>query len=61
MKLQKGERYNLTKPLTIRTALSIGKIPVGEEIEIQQVDQSNRKYLVDNTWIHYSVVENVIN
>lgn len=60
MKLNKGERYELTKPLVVRTSFSIGTLPIGTEIEIQQVNKDYRQYLVENTWMHYSVVESAI-
>jgi hypothetical protein len=60
LKLQKGEKHILTKPLKVRTSYSIGTIPIGTEIEIQQVDKNNHQYLVDNTWIFYKTIEDVI-
>jgi hypothetical protein len=60
MKLKKGEKYILVKSLIIRNAYSIGTIPIGTEIEIQQVDKNNHQYLVDDTWIYYKAIENVI-
>jgi hypothetical protein len=60
MKLQKGERHILTSDLVVRTSYSIGTIPTGTEIEIQQVDKNNREYLVDNAWIYYKTIENVV-
>jgi hypothetical protein len=60
MKFQKGEKYTLAKDLVVRTSYSIGTIPTGTEIEIQQIDKNNRQYLVDNTWIYYKTIENVV-
>lgn len=60
MKLKQGENYKLINPLAVRTAISIGSMPSGTEIKIQQVDKTNRQYLVDNVWMHYSTVENAI-
>jgi hypothetical protein len=60
MKFNKGEIFKLTKPLTVRTSLSVGTIPAGVEIEIQQVNEDYHQYLVDNVWMHYTTVENAV-
>ncbi|RCW44261.1 hypothetical protein [Paenibacillus prosopidis] len=54
MIFKKGDKRLLTSPLTIRSSYSIGTIPAGEIIEIQQVNESNRQVLVDNVWMHQS-------
>jgi hypothetical protein len=60
MRLQKGEKHILTKPLVIRSSYSIGTIPVGTEIEIQQVNKNFNQYLVDNSWVYFKIIEDVI-
>lgn len=60
MKLLKGERYTLKSNLFVRTSFSAGTIPTGETIEIQQVDQRNKKYLVDNVWFYHTEIEKVV-
>jgi hypothetical protein len=54
MKFAKGEKRVLTAPLVVRTSISVGTIPVGEVIEIQQVSVWNREVLIENNWFHES-------
>ena len=57
-RLARGEKRILTKPLVVHTATSIAKLPVGTEIEIQQVDAEYRKVLVNNVWLSSERIEN---
>ncbi|MGM0837733.1 MAG: hypothetical protein ACQEV7_16380 [Bacillota bacterium] len=60
MKLNKGEKHTLKSPLVVRNSFSVGTIPAGVEIEIQQVNADYRQYLVDNVWMYYKTVENAV-
>lgn len=51
--MKKGEKRKLLQDLTIRTATSIGTIPAGEFIEIQQDIDRYGNVLVHNVW-HYA-------
>lgn len=54
MIFKKGDKRILTSPLSVRTSISVGTIPAGEIIEIQQVDESNRQVLVESVWMSQS-------
>ena len=57
-RLSRGGKRILTKPIVVQTATSIAKLPVGMEIEIQQVDAEYRKVLVNNVWLSSEIIEN---
>jgi hypothetical protein len=54
--MTKGEKRKLTEDLTVRTAISVGTIPAGSVIEIQQVNAPYRQVLVDNVWFADSTI-----
>lgn len=60
LKLNVGEKYTLNIPMSVRTASSIGILPKGTEIEIQQKNEEYHQYLVENVWMHFSTVENAV-
>jgi len=60
VKLRKGDKVTLIKPLTVRGSFSVGTYPEGATLEIQQVSEGARKYLVGNEWIHYTRIENAM-
>jgi hypothetical protein len=59
MNLSKGDKRRLTAPLGLRTSFSVGTVPAGEVIEIQQVDERNRQVLIEDVWVHGPMVERI--
>jgi hypothetical protein len=54
--MAEGEKRKLTEDLAVRTAISVGTIPAGSVIEIQQVNAPYRQVLVDNVWFADSTI-----
>jgi hypothetical protein len=58
--LNKGDVRTLIADLRIWTPTSVGTIPAGTAIEIQQVSLDTRKYLVSNVWFPQGIIERAV-
>jgi hypothetical protein len=55
--VKKGDKRKVSQVLTLRTAVGITKVPVGEVVEIQQVDEAHRNVLVESVWVYAGDIE----
>lgn len=57
--MNKGDKRILNEPLPVRTAWSIGTIPAGEVIEIQQSQDKWGNVLVHDVWMNASYIRRI--